>query len=976
MHSKGLPMTAERAGTVAENDSIMKLLNHEEVALDPALEIDQYRRVLVAREPADTERIAIGVVDVVADTLTDHTDESGGLVDANRVLQRTGEFAQQRAREQKTCALRLTASFSSMSAHCCLSIFGILMTLNRSRSILGLVAIMLLGVIRSAHANVYCIDTTANTNISFCTPLANDCSLRGVISLANSNPNESVEDIRIPAGTYDVSGGLEFDPPDSRDNHDFTITGGWNSTCTARTINAAATVLNANNQLPGDFFFKGNHSRLVIEGLSFRNFTNVQVLDALCPVFNFCADTDAIRVRWNEFRNGKSVQIIADDARILSVTNNLFSNLTGGSFANVHIKYSNDETTPVIAFNTFANLQCMSTSNDAVLIDSEANAAINHNIIESSGCGDDLFLAGLAHTLRNNLYFNLGGVPPAWQTGTVFASNPGFVNAAAGDFHLLETAPASTAINAGLSPLQAAQFSVSFPSQDLDGPVNQRVLGLRADIGAYESSINDSSTLIVTSAADGGAGTLRQAMISANATAGAQKIEFNIAGACPRTLSLLSPLPDVIGDLEIDGYSQTGAAANTLTLGSDAQLCIIVAGTPASTLTHYLSVLSSAPGATSLAVKGLAFASSVGFSGSAIQAIHLQGGQDHVIQGNAFGGTGPSSIGALGIFDYGVRIDSNAQKAMIGGPEPEHRNSFGGMRLDGIFLFNSTSSGHTIQNNYIGLTANGATAAPIGMNGIRGYVSSDVRILDNVIAATPEGSAIIIDGASGYLVRGNQLGVSAFGISAAQFRIETGIRVTAGSGNHEIGSVSGVSSSNLITNAKFAGVWISSSAGNGTLIRPNRIYGNGIDGIGLGIDLGLLGPLANDPGDTDGGPNRSQNTPVITASVANPDGTRQVFVTLNSTAIRNYRVDIYRSPNCAGGNRGGDMFNLIGSVTTASNILGLAGFNVAISGANAPGYLTSVATNLTTQDTSEVSACFLETNSPPLSEQLFKDGFE
>jgi hypothetical protein len=71
------------------------------------------------------------------------------------------------------------------------------------------------------------------------------------------------------------------------------------------------------------------------------------------------------------------------------------------------------------------------------------------------------------------------------------------------------------------------------------------------------------NTYTVTSAADAGAGSLRQAILDANANPGADVIHFNIAGGGVQTIALASSLPTISEALTIDGYSQSGASANT-----------------------------------------------------------------------------------------------------------------------------------------------------------------------------------------------------------------------------------------------------------------------------------------------------------------------------------------------------------------------------------------------------------------------------
>ena len=65
--------------------------------------------------------------------------------------------------------------------------------------------------------------------------------------------------------------------------------------------------------------------------------------------------------------------------------------------------------------------------------------------------------------------------------------------------------------------------------------------------------------LIVTSIADNGPGTLREAITCANMSAGADFIEFNIPGPGPHTIQLVTPLPPLTDNATvIDGTSQPG----------------------------------------------------------------------------------------------------------------------------------------------------------------------------------------------------------------------------------------------------------------------------------------------------------------------------------------------------------------------------------------------------------------------------------
>jgi len=820
-----------------------------------------------------------------------------------------------------------------------------------------LLFVSLLGCIASpAHAVTYCVNSVSGLNAAF--------------NSANAAAEGSEHEIRVRPGNYALPGGLEFNPAGDKDAKDFSLTGGWNSGCTARTINASATVFNGENgSVDADFRFVGNNSRYVIEGIRFINFRDFDVDDANC---NFdCPDTDVIRLRYNEFRDGTSVHIRAKDAQQLTVTNNLFADLSPGGGSAVALSYVNNESPPTIAFNTVAGILCSSGGDALYLFTQRSGVTLHHNLVQQVGCVGNITVAGGSGgqpvALRNNLYNTLAGLAPSVAIGNVVTNTPNFVNSGAGDYRLKETAPASPAINAGMTPTEAATLGLSgqVPSQDLDGPAGARQIGTRYDIGAYESSINDSSVLTVVNENDSGAGSLRAQIAAANAAPGLQKIEFAIPGGCtqfPHLILLQSPLPDITDSLVIDGYSEPESAANTLSNGSDAVLCVVIAA-QSGTLAQALQVPDGAAGAgTSLTVKGLAFAGATGFNGNFTVALRLRGGQNHLVQGNAFAGTGPGAIGPLGTLGFGIQIRDSAQNVLVGGADPEHRNSFGSMSSSAIVLNDASSGGHTIQNNYIGLTASGISASPIGLNGIFASNSPNVKILDNVIAAVASSAAISITGATatGYTIARNRIGVSAFGAPGASLRNGVGIQIANGSGGHVIGSLIGLAASNTITNSDDAGVWILPTAGTGNVVRPNRIFGNGISGLGLGIDIGPLGQSTNDPLDPDGGANNGQNWPQVTASLPNADGSRTATVTLDSKANTSYRIDVYRSPDCPAGNRGANLLNRVGTITGTSNASGQFSPTFVIDGAGAPGILSAVATSLATNDSSEPGLCFIE----------------
>ena len=73
---------------------------------------------------------------------------------------------------------------------------------------------------------------------------------------------------------------------------------------------------------------------------------------------------------------------------------------------------------------------------------------------------------------------------------------------------------------------------------------------------AQPGSQIDAASFTVTNTNDSGAGSLRQAIIDANANAGTDTIDFNIPGVGPHTIQPTSTLPTITDPVAIDGASK------------------------------------------------------------------------------------------------------------------------------------------------------------------------------------------------------------------------------------------------------------------------------------------------------------------------------------------------------------------------------------------------------------------------------------
>ncbi len=229
----------------------------------------------------------------------------------------------------------------------------------------------------------------------------------------------------------------------------------------------------------------------------------------------------------------------------------------------------------------------------------------------------------------------------------------------------------------------------------------------------------------VTSTADNGPGSLRQAIIDANAACSANdtktpcSIRFEIPPTVPAegwfTIAPHSPLPSItVTDLLVDGEAQTALTGNTNVLGPE----IYLFGGQAGDGAEGLDILSSAA-----YVRGLAIG---GFTGNGIRSVtrHVNFVETHhIIERNDLG-TDPTGTAAV---PNGLRgLTGDGFSGEITG------NVISGNRRSGVFLTDSSNA--TMRDNRIGVAA--ATDDPLG-NGASGiYVGGDSGALveHNVIA--------------------------------------------------------------------------------------------------------------------------------------------------------------------------------------------------------------------------------------------------
>jgi len=242
---------------------------------------------------------------------------------------------------------------------------------------------------------------------------------------------------------------------------------------------------------------------------------------------------------------------------------------------------------------------------------------------------------------------------------------------------------------------------------------NAKVLSIL--LGLMTAGVAPAATYVVTNTNDSGPGSLRDAIVSANATANTpDEIHFNIPGTGPQTITPSTPLPTVTDPLTIDGYTQPGSSPNTLANGDNAVLGIVLNGT--------LIINTSNSVVRGLAIRDL----NLGTMGSS-----TLGG--NVVQGNFIGldASGTNSLGGKALLIY---LPNN----QIGGTAPADRNVISGHQNASGLEMLENGSGNTVQGNFIGTDVTGLNPLGNARSGV------EVGGGGNLVGGTNAGAANII----------------------------------------------------------------------------------------------------------------------------------------------------------------------------------------------------------------------------------------
>jgi uncharacterized repeat protein (TIGR01451 family) len=341
------------------------------------------------------------------------------------------------------------------------------------------------------------------------------------------------------------------------------------------------------------------------------------------------------------------------------------------------------------------------------------------------------------------------------------------------------------------------------------------------DNGARETTIVNAtgSTLAVTTTADSGPGSLRQAIEISNADSGDRDtIVFNIPGGGVPTITLQAGLDRIEQPVVIDGTTQPGAGRVELNGNGLAATGLVVQGGNS-------------------IVRGMI----INRFGS--DAISLESGGGNVVEGN-FIGTDPTGTLARPNISGGIRVFSSNNR--IGGLTPAARNVISGNQGTGITLNNSTAIGNLVQGNYIGINAAGTAALPntAAQGGITlragasgNTIGGAVAGAGNVVSGHPMHAVTIINAnTNDNIVQGNFIGTDPTGmIRIANGASGIGLDIV----NAQRTIVGGPGLARNVISGNGTGIQMRTGA-SGTVVQNNYIGVNSAGSAAIANGLGIL----------------------------------------------------------------------------------------------------------------------------------------
>ncbi len=461
-----------------------------------------------------------------------------------------------------------------------------------------------------------------------------------------------------------------------------------------------------------------------------------------------------------------------------------------------------------------------------------------------------------------------------------------------------------------------------------------------------QSVITD-GIFFVTTTADSGPGSLRQAILDENAAnGGTNTIDFDIPGQGVQTISPASPLPAIANPVLIDGFSQPGYDGTPLIelFGNQVSLGDGLAITGPDVTVRGLDINSFSQGA----------------------GIHITGtgATGDSVYGNLLGTDPTGTQAAPNLVGVAIEFGANNNLVGNGASDASDRNLISGNTYSGVLIDGFGSDGNVVEGNLVGTTVTGDTALPNGQGpyfnqyyqstfpGTGGgvaidYYASGNLVIDNVISGNNNlGVELFGSGTSGNVVQGNVIGADLTG-TLNLGNSSAGIEIDTGASNNTIGGTT-ASAGNLITSNGGPGVVVGNLLTDTTVgdqVSSNSIFGN----QGPAIDLGGAGVIYNASA-PQLGPNNLQNFPII---VATADGSLEGWLG-GSAPDTTFRIDVFASAGYGPGGAG-EAQDYLGSLNVTTDSSGQVSFAVPFTAPAGLPIITATATD-PLGNTSELSA--------------------
>ncbi len=378
---------------------------------------------------------------------------------------------------------------------------------------------------------------------------------------------------------------------------------------------------------------------------------------------------------------------------------------------------------------------------------------------------------------------------------------------------------------------------------NLCGPVYRVATAMVLAFATLAGAQANVPPIMVTNTLDSGGGSLRQAILDANAVPGAHTIVFKIPAGGTQTIALASALPVVSGPVTLDGWQESGFSGTPL---------IRIDGDDAGPVTGLR--LDAGPST----VQGLIITR---FGGGGLV---INGGSGNVVKGCYIGTDGSTALGNGASGYYGLSI-GNTNYSTIGGTGVNDGNVISGNANGGV-LIDASANNITFYANRIGTNAAGTAAVPNGGYGMRLFGSSTV--IGNALANTRNiisgnsGSGIFVEQfVSGTQILGAYIGLNAAGTAALP---NAGDGITDRGGETAIGDIT-PGGGNVISGNGGSGIMILDADGSqifnnligtnpaGTQAVPNQGYGiRGYSGgfIYVGSEVSGTGNLISGNGNS------------------------------------------------------------------------------------------------------------------------------